>query len=253
MPKKGKGKNNNYNKNQFKHERNDKYNKHDKQERHQRKLGTVIVQNFAGTQQQLIQWIKSLFNGKFDTFNVKDKHTHYDIAYFNEDMKDKLLTLNNSLYMNARVNFILNEYNQNEERRKTLPEMIDEILTENFNKETNFVDLSNISNKLAEKGYNKHVDVMLHSKVIQQLKDKYPNTAGIAYCSNNITSLAFFKELERSLPQLVALNLMDNNIKTVDQLEFIKNIPLEVLTLNGNQIIEQREFQLFVFFLFINL
>lgn len=251
MPKKVKG----GFKKDFKHEKHG-YGGKDKNNRgysgEKRVAGKIAVNNFPGTIQQLKQWIKSMFNGTFDTFDAKDKMNHIEIICYNDDLKDKLLGLNNSNYANTQVLFTEKD-KIDEKMKKTPTQMVDEILKEYFNKETNYVDLSNIEDKLKQKGYQKHVDLMFQSKIIQQLKDKYPNTAGIGYNNNNLTSLSIFKELERSLPQLVALNLMNNQIKDVQQLDFIKNIPLEVLSLNNNMIIQQREFQLKIVTYFHNL
>ena len=249
MPHKVKNNNKKYNKNDYrKNDRNDNR----KYSGQQHPAGKISVQNFPGTLQQFKQWIKSMFSGTYDTFDARDKQTYIEVTYYHEDMRDKLIGINNSIYSNSQVMFIDKEPvdgKKGSKDFKTPTQMVDEILQENFNKETNYVDLSNVVDKLVEKGYRKHVDLMFHSKIIQQLKNKYPNTEGIGYNNNNLTSLSIFKDLEKGLPQLVALNLMNNQIKDVQQLEFIKNIPLEVLSLNNNVVCNQKEFELFVYFL----
>lgn len=209
--------------------------------------GRFRVDNFPGTCVQLKTWVFSMYSQYKSEMKFREMDGYYIIEYFKDYLAEKLIMLNGAQFSGCVVS--VSPMNDAGQRGITVSDMIREICLEGYNRENSHMDISHLPERLAAKGFTKHLDLPLQTKVIDHVKANYPTSNSIDYSFNGLTTLHIFREIHQSMPQLIGLNLSNNNIKNLDQLEHIKEIPLEVLSLNDNPILAENGFNLFVSFI----
>ena len=220
--------------------RNGNYHNNDK------KLGHIIISNFGGTLNQLQQFLikhdSILRKAKIESFEE-----NFKIVIYKENMKDSLLRLHGRNHSGSIISV---EFFSRGENTVSFKSVCQSLINKYFDGQTNEINFDNIQSKMEEFNYNKICDGSSVEKIIFELSLIKPNTQTIHYCNNNATSLSCFKHVSKNLPSVENLDLRNNSIGQISQLDHLKEIPLKVLSLNGNPITSQQGYELFVFFYF---
>ncbi|ELP91683.1 nuclear RNA export factor, putative [Entamoeba invadens IP1] len=211
--------------------RKQKFQKPNKNKDYGNKL-KLIVSGFTGTTTQLSSFFSS--NG----IHVNVKFISETGGNFQVNLKDKT-TANNILGLNGILfnsQIVTISMVDNSAPSVNFNEMGMKLVDKYYSTNDQSINLDNIQMKVKDLGFNKQVDSIVITRILDGISTIKPAIQSIHFCNNSISSLLGFQKIIAVFPALKSLDFRNNCIKQLDQLDYIKDIPLEALSLNGNPI-----------------
>ncbi|KAL7713308.1 NTF2 domain-containing protein [Entamoeba marina] len=201
--------------------------------RHSGFFKKFLVTGFTGTLNQFKQFLKNIDSG-FKNQKIYSVDDNFCVELKFKQLEQKITSLDGTSDQKGAILSV--EEVGGRPNTSALETIIPDMINKYYISNTNMVNLSQLNVKLADCGYSKKFDDFLLTKILETISKTKPTLSGISLCDNGIASLSNLKNIHELFPSLTGLILDNNNIKSPNQLDYIKHIPLVVLSLTGNPI-----------------
>ncbi|EAL50738.2 mRNA export factor mex67, putative [Entamoeba histolytica HM-3:IMSS] len=201
----------------------------------------LSVTGFTGTSQQLVNWLSRAGQNIKKNIFVNGNNGTFTVSVSLPNLVEQILRLNGDNYDNSIVSIC---EMQQQPQATSLQSVVKELISRCYTAGDFSINLDNLQQKLQALGYQRNFDNVALNKIFELIALSKPALKAVHYCNNNLTSLVSFKNLGRLFPSLMGLDLTNNSIRQIDQLDHIKDLPLEVLTLLNNPITQDPNYLL---------
>ncbi|KAL7717146.1 NTF2 domain-containing protein [Entamoeba marina] len=213
----------------------------------------IEVSGFNRTFRTFKEWLQSI-DDRLKGCKIKRKNDNYIVKVQNEGIIENLLKHNNDVFDGDILSIlfkgkIIVNSNGNSYQNISIKSLAYELVNRYFDELDRSIDLSSLHEKLLLVEYKSKLDEFGISNLFKCISDIHPNIISINYAHNK-TNLKEFKGIHKYFPNLIKLSLENTYITNLFDLDLIKDIPLQHLTLTTNPIIVNPSLKEFIYALF---